>query len=238
MANKELAKIFNEIADFLAADKVEFKPFAYRKAARALEDLQEDVAAIYGRGGLKAVEDIPGIGESTGQKIEEYIKKGKIGYYEKLKHKLPVNWEELTGVEGVGPKRAKLLYRELGIRDLADLEVPTAPGHQKLSVRDAPTVLDAGFQTAKFWDGRAADLLEQARMAVVQPRRDGDARREDMRPAARSDCPMPAMFREAFDEDDPITLACAAMRAIAAYEHTLISRCRFDDYMAGDEQKP
>jgi DNA polymerase (family 10) len=122
MTNKELAKIFNEIADFLAADKVEFKPFAYRKAARALEDLQEDVAAVYQRGGLKAVEDIPGIGESTGQKIEEYLKKGKIGYYEKLKRRLPVNWEEMTGVEGIGPKKAKFLYQNLGIKNLADLE--------------------------------------------------------------------------------------------------------------------
>jgi len=122
MINKKIAKIFYNIADFLDADRVAFKPFAYRKAAQALEELDEDIAAIYERGGLGAIEEIAGIGESTGEKIEEFIKKGKISYYEQLKNRLPVDWEELTGVAGVGPKRAKILYRQLGIRNLKDLE--------------------------------------------------------------------------------------------------------------------
>jgi len=122
MINNEIAKIFYEIADFLDADKVEFKPFAYRKAALALEGLGEDVKSVYEQGGLKAVEEIPGVGTSTGEKIEEYIKKGKISYYEELKRQLPVNWEEITAIEGVGPKKAKFLFQKLGVRNLADLE--------------------------------------------------------------------------------------------------------------------
>ena len=123
MINKEIAQIFYRIADFLDADEVAFKPFAYRKAAQALEELEGDVAEIYERGGSKAIEEIPGIGESTGGKIEEFIKKGKISYYEELKNRLPVNWEEITGVAGVGPKKAKILYQELGVKNLEDLEV-------------------------------------------------------------------------------------------------------------------
>jgi DNA polymerase (family 10) len=122
MINSELAKIFYRISDFLSADRVDFKPAAYRKAALSLEDLKEDVSLIYKNRGLKAVEEIPGIGQSIGQKIEEYILNGRIGYYEELKNRLPVNWEELSGVQGIGPKRAKLLYEKLGIRNLADLE--------------------------------------------------------------------------------------------------------------------
>jgi len=122
MANRELQKIFLEIAEILSADRVEFKPFAYRKAAQALEELGEDVEIIYKKGGIKAIEDIPGIGESIGAKIEEYIKTGKISYYEEIKRRLPVNWLELTSVQGIGPKRAKILYQKLGIKDLADLE--------------------------------------------------------------------------------------------------------------------
>lgn len=128
MINNQLAKIFNEIADILSADRVAFKPLAYRKAARVLEGFEEDAAAVYARGGLKAIEEIPGIGTSIGAKIEEYIKEGKIDYYQELKSHLPVNWEELVAVEGVGPKRAKLLYEKLGVKNLADLEVAARAG--------------------------------------------------------------------------------------------------------------
>ncbi len=120
--NEEIAKIFNEIADILDAQEVDFKPFAYRKAARSLGDLQADAADIYGQGGLKAVESIPGVGKSIGEKIEEYVLRGRIAEYDRLKSTLPANFGEIAAVEGLGPKRAKILYEKLGIKDLADLE--------------------------------------------------------------------------------------------------------------------
>ncbi|MCU0652919.1 MAG: DNA polymerase/3'-5' exonuclease PolX [Candidatus Pacebacteria bacterium] len=122
MVNHELARIFNEVAGFLDARRVAFKPFAYRRAAMVLDGLDEDAAEIYSRGGLKALEDIPGVGQSIAEKIEEYLKKGKIDYYEKLKRQLPVDLGEITSIQGLGPRRAKLLYRELGIRTIEDLE--------------------------------------------------------------------------------------------------------------------
>ncbi len=134
MKNQEIANIFYEIADFLEMEEVQFKPQAYRKAALVLEDLEDDVAKIYQEGGLKALKDIPGVGESTAEKIEEYIKTGKIKYYEKLKKKTPIKMEELTAVEGMGPKKAKKLYEELEIRDLADLE-KAAKAHKIASLK-------------------------------------------------------------------------------------------------------
>jgi DNA polymerase (family 10) len=122
MENRELAKIFYVIADFLEADKVDFKPFAYRKAAIALETMEEDAAAVYAAGGLKALEEIPGVGKSIAEKIEEFLKTGKIKYYQDLKRKLPVNLEEIIAIEGMGPKRAKILYQKLGTATLADVE--------------------------------------------------------------------------------------------------------------------
>jgi len=120
--NRELAKIFYEIADYLEMEGVAFKPYAYQKAALALETLKEDVWDIYRRGGAKALEDIPGVGKSIAEKIEEYLKTGKIKYYQELKKKMPVNLEEIVSVEGMGPKKAKVLYEKLGIRTLKDLE--------------------------------------------------------------------------------------------------------------------
>jgi DNA polymerase (family 10) len=122
MKNQELAKIFYEIADFLEMEGVAFKPYAYQKAAITLETLEEDVEEIYKKGGLKALEKIPGVGKSIAEKIEEYLKTGKIKYYEEFKKKLPINLEEIINVEGMGPKKAKVLYQKLGIRNLKDLE--------------------------------------------------------------------------------------------------------------------
>ncbi|PIW35021.1 MAG: DNA polymerase III [Candidatus Nealsonbacteria bacterium CG15_BIG_FIL_POST_REV_8_21_14_020_37_12] len=122
MKNQEIAKIFYEIANYLEMEGVAFKPYAYQKAALTLEGLEKDVEEIYKEGGREALLKIPGIGESMAEKIEEYLKTGKIKYYEELKKKTPVNIEELMAVEGMGPKKAKVLYQKLGIRNLKDLE--------------------------------------------------------------------------------------------------------------------
>ncbi len=122
MVNKEIAKIFYGIADYLRMDEEGFKPYAYERAAINLETMEQDVADIYKSGGRKALEDIPGIGKSLAEKIEEYLKYSKIRYYEQFKKRLPINLEELTSVEGVGPRKAKVLYKKLGIRDLKSLE--------------------------------------------------------------------------------------------------------------------
>ncbi len=122
MKNQEIAKIFYEIADYLEMEGVAFKPYAYQKAAITLETMEENVEDIYKRGGIKALEEIPGVGKSMAEKIEEYLKTGKIKYHQEFKKKLPLSLEELISVEGMGPKKAKILYQKLGIRNLKDLE--------------------------------------------------------------------------------------------------------------------
>ena len=77
MKNQELAKIFIEIARFLEDDGVAFKPYAYQRAALSLETLKEDVGEIYRNGGIKALQEIPGVGKAIAEHIEEYLKTGK-----------------------------------------------------------------------------------------------------------------------------------------------------------------
>jgi len=122
MTNKEIAKILYEIADYLEMEDVQFKPYAYKKAAITLENLEKDVREIYREGGIKALNSIPGVGESIALKIEEYLKTGKIKYHQELKRKLPINLEELVAIEGMGPKKAKVLYKKLRIKNIKDLE--------------------------------------------------------------------------------------------------------------------
>jgi DNA polymerase (family 10) len=120
--NQEIANIFYEIANYLEMEGVAFKPYAYQKVAIVLENLEEDIADIYEKGGKEALEKIPGVGKNIANRIEEYLKTGKIKYYLQLKKKTPVNMEELIRVEGLGPRKVKILYQKLGIRNLKDLE--------------------------------------------------------------------------------------------------------------------
>jgi len=122
MKNQELAKIFEEISEYLEMDGVPFKPYAYQKVALTLETLKDDVEDLYRKGGLKALKGIPGVGESIAHKIEEYLTTGQMQYYEEFKRKLPIDLDEIGAVEGVGPKKAKALYEQLGIRTLEELE--------------------------------------------------------------------------------------------------------------------
>jgi DNA polymerase (family 10) len=122
MKNFEVVKILSEIAIFLEMDEVQFKPRAYEKAARSIEALEEDVGEIYAKGGIKALMEIPGVGRNIAAKIEELITTGKLEYYEKLKRKVPVDLENLSRIEGLGPKKIKILWQKLKIKNIDDLE--------------------------------------------------------------------------------------------------------------------
>lgn len=122
MRNLELAKILYEIAEYLEMEGVEFKPRAYERAARVIEALKDDVAEIYRAGGIHALKELPDIGEGIALRIEEFIKTGKIKAYQKLRKACPVQLDELTAVEGLGPKMIKALYKKLRIKNLRDLE--------------------------------------------------------------------------------------------------------------------
>lgn len=119
MKNLEVAHMLYEIADILEAQDVEFKPRAYRNAARSIEELSEDIVDIWKRGEL---EKIPGVGKNIAAKISEYLETGKLRYYVKLKKQFPVDLEALGRVEGLGPKRAIVLYKKLKIKNLDDLK--------------------------------------------------------------------------------------------------------------------
>ena len=134
MLNQELSKIFHEIALYLEMQNVDFKPQAYKKAAQNLETLSEDVEDVYKKGGLEALEEISGIGKGLAEKIEEYIKTGKIKEYGELKKKTPVEIAELIAIEGVGPKAVRDLYKHLKIKNLEDLEKAAKTG----KIRELP----------------------------------------------------------------------------------------------------
>lgn len=121
MQNQELARIFYEISAHLELEGVMFKPRAYEKAARGIELLGQDVAALYEKGGLKELEEIPGVGKSIARAIEEFLKSGKVKHYESLKKKYPDIIREISRIEGVGLKGALKLHQSLKVKTIDDL---------------------------------------------------------------------------------------------------------------------
>jgi len=122
MKNALVAGILYQVADLLEMQDVPFKPQAYRRAARAIESLQKPIEDIAREGGTDALEEIPGVGKAIAEKVEEIVRTGSLAYLDELKEGLPINVDELFSVEGVGPKKAKLFYDKLGVRDLDSLE--------------------------------------------------------------------------------------------------------------------
>ncbi|MBI3627770.1 MAG: DNA polymerase/3'-5' exonuclease PolX [Candidatus Sungbacteria bacterium] len=128
MANREVSKILYEIAELLEADDVPFKPRAYMRAYESVNALGEDLSDIYKRGGRKALLEIPGVGQAIADKLEEYLKTGRVREYERMKKKLPADISALREIEGVGPKAIKVLWQKLRIKNVADLEKAARAG--------------------------------------------------------------------------------------------------------------
>ncbi|WP_264555590.1 DNA polymerase/3'-5' exonuclease PolX [Halocatena marina] len=119
--NDELAAQFEEMADLLEAQDVEYKPVAYRRAAENIREYPENVAHL-SQESQSAVERIDRVGEAIAEKIVEYVETGTIAELEELRDELPVDMAGITSVEGVGPKTVGTLYEALDVRTLDDLE--------------------------------------------------------------------------------------------------------------------
>jgi DNA polymerase (family 10) len=120
MRNSEVAQLLQRIADLYEIKGEDpHRIFAYRKAATRIENLAENLEEIAKRGGL---EEIPGIGESIAQKIQDILATGTTPVYEELKAEFPEGLIDVIAVPGIGPKTAKLLYEKLGIRSVEELE--------------------------------------------------------------------------------------------------------------------
>jgi DNA polymerase (family 10) len=119
MQNERVAQILDRIADYMEMNDDFFRVKAYRRAANTIENLSEDIEFINKQGKLQ---ELPGIGKHIAKKIAEILETGSSEYFEKLKKEYPVDFDVLLSVEGMGPKTIKLLYEELGVENLDDLE--------------------------------------------------------------------------------------------------------------------
>jgi DNA polymerase (family X) len=162
MNNREVAALFASVADLLSirGDQIH-RILAYRRAAESIEDLGRDINQIYGEGGLT---EIPGIGKTLAEKIEEMLTTGRLTFSEKLAAELPPSLLEMLRVDGLGPKRVKQIYQELGLVTLAELTEAAQAGRLRelpgMGQKSEAKILAAIEALARHGDERA--LLGEA----------------------------------------------------------------------------
>lgn len=123
--NTEIVETLRSIGDLLDLEGERFKPEAYRRAARSIETLTEDLATVEKRNEL---ETIPGVGEAIEEKIREYLRTGKIAYHERLRAQVPPGVVDMMRLSGVGPKTARRFWTELRITSPLELGAAITEG--------------------------------------------------------------------------------------------------------------
>ena len=113
--------------------------------------------------------------------------------------------------------------------------LPTSPGARgEQGLRNSPTVLNSGWQDSQFWDGRAEDLVEQAKEPILNPIEMGMPDEQTVENKIRGIVEYRKEFARAFPQTEPVISYQNIAEAIAAFERTLITPARFDDFMKGD----
>lgn len=124
--NSELARAFERIADLLQISGADpFRINSYRRVARVVKDLADDVRVLHEAGVLC---EVKGIGKGTAAKIEEFITTGRIGLLDELSAEIPEGLPALLDIPGMGPKTVALVYAELKVRNLEELKRVIASG--------------------------------------------------------------------------------------------------------------
>ncbi|HXH07493.1 MAG TPA: DNA polymerase/3'-5' exonuclease PolX [Vicinamibacterales bacterium] len=175
MENIEIARIFEEIADLL--DILGENPFrirAYRNAARTVQALPTPVEVLLAEG--RRLDELPGIGKDLAGKITEIVQTGTLPLLRELEARLPPGVVEIMRIPGIGPKRARELYEQLGVRSVADLEAAVKAGRLRelrgfgkvLEERILQGIAQHRAHVARF---RLADADAYARPIVERLRR-------------------------------------------------------------------
>ncbi|MGH3326522.1 MAG: DNA polymerase/3'-5' exonuclease PolX [Streptomycetales bacterium] len=116
--NDEVAALFQEYADLILITGGDaFRARSYEKAARSIGGHHDDVSALDTSG----LQRIPNVGKSIADKVTEYLRTGQVRRVEELRAKIPAGVRRLTAIPTLGPKKAMVLYEELGVSSVEEL---------------------------------------------------------------------------------------------------------------------
>ncbi|MCE9547229.1 MAG: DNA polymerase/3'-5' exonuclease PolX [Planctomycetia bacterium] len=176
MTNARIAEVLDQIADLLEFEGANpFRVRAYRNAGRVVHDLPEAISDILASPDRKLT-DIDGIGADLAEKITTLVGTGKLPFLEELLARTPESVLALLRIAGLGPKKAAVLYKELGVKTLADLKAACESHRvQELKGFGAKTeqIILAGMELAQTAADRMlwadADAEAQALLAHFKP---------------------------------------------------------------------
>lgn len=166
-ANDQVEAMLQEYADLIALRGGDaFKARAYEKAARAVGGYPQDVSALDAKG----LRDIPHVGKSVADKVLEYLRTGRMAVVDEARASVPAGVRELIAIPGLGPRKAQVLYEELGITSVDELR--DAIGQERLrdlkgfGERTEESILHGISVLQKAGEGRilisaAMDVAEQ-----------------------------------------------------------------------------
>jgi DNA polymerase (family 10) len=119
--NSDIAEIFNKVADLLDIEGAnQFRVRAYRNAARTISSLPQSIADMLREG--QDLSKLPGIGNDLSKKIKEIVETGTLEQLREIEGRTSSELSRLMKVEGLGPKRVKVLYEKLGITNVKELK--------------------------------------------------------------------------------------------------------------------
>ncbi len=129
-----------------------FKVVAYRRAARSVESMKEDLEEVYRNGKL---ESIPGVGKAIAGKISEFIETGKIETRDRLFGETPPGMAELLQISGLGPKTVSMLHQKLGVSSVEELERAAREHQVRRLPRMGPTSEKNILRAIERWKKRS-----------------------------------------------------------------------------------
>ena len=168
--NVEIAELFNRLADLLEIEDANpFRVRAYRNAARVVAGYSRSMADLVAEG--RDLDELPGIGKDLADKIETIVQTGRLPQLEVVEARTPRALSELMQLPGLGPKRVKLLYRELNIRSAEDLaralrsgKLAAVPGFGPKTIANIASVLE---QAPVITQRMRLDVAEQIGQGLV-----------------------------------------------------------------------
>ena len=171
MTNQEIAQILVHISEILDIQgENSFKIRAYIKAAQTVEGLTYQLSSLEDKDKIKG---LPGIGEGIAKKIKELLETGKLKYYEDLKKSEYAPLTEFLRIPGMGPKHAKLVYDQLGVKTTTQLKKAAEKGRLRelpgLGEKVEQNIIQGIQQVQKYKERmplafiypRAQDILEE-----------------------------------------------------------------------------
>ena len=128
MTNARIADVFDQLADLLEFQGAnQFRVRAYRNAARTARDYPESLETLAAEGAARLT-DIDGIGDDLAKKIVVLVETGELSQLNELLKQVPNSVLAMLRIPGLGPKKAAVLYKELGVKTLDELKAACEAG--------------------------------------------------------------------------------------------------------------